>query len=54
VFDPLKCPIDDHRVRFMQAEDTEALRDRLFPQFDWDGSSDWRDVVTIVDWEDAA
>jgi hypothetical protein len=43
MFDPLKCPIDDHRIRFMQAEDPEALRDRLFPQFAWDETSDWRE-----------
>jgi hypothetical protein len=52
VFDPLQCPIDFHRTRFMQADDPEELRDRLYPYFDFDGVSDWRDTVTVADCEE--
>jgi hypothetical protein len=34
-WDPLNCSIDDHRFRFMSADDPETLRAYQFPEFDW-------------------
>jgi hypothetical protein len=47
-WEPLNCPIDDHRVRYMQAEDPEALRDRLYPAIDWHRRADWLPDVQIA------
>jgi hypothetical protein len=35
MWDPLNCSIDDHRIRYLSADDPEALREYQFPWFDW-------------------
>lgn len=46
MFDPLGCPIDEHRIRFTQGENTLAHCDP-FGWYAWGKKSNMRDTVEI-------